>query len=300
MNPINFYHLDFNDHTVAVSLSKDFFGEELHEKSNMNSHSGFELHFLASGKMKVFSGEEEMEINKWEYALIPPGMPHLVVSCPNMHSIRYRLQLRFEEKSENCRKEGLSKESAIISDFMLNERKGCLSGYSEDIYHCLKKIEYEVKMERIFSDQMVEQYLKIILIDILKTRYRYESVKTAKVFTLDENRSYIIDRFFNYNYLKSNVVKKDLADKLYVSTRQLERLLAKSYGLSFKEKLTVSRIEQAKFLLVNTRYSLKEVAAMSGFANAKYFNYVFKERTGYTPFKFREDNLQKFCGGKVV
>jgi len=290
---LKFYYLDFEDYTVTVSMPKHFFPEALPMECNMNTHSGFELHFPVSGKMEVFAGEEELVADKWTYVLIPPGVPHGVMSPPGIPSTRYRFQIKFEKKAEGGKREIKAEKNSIISDFVNAMHGNYIKGYSENVFQCLKKIELETKVERMFSDQTVELYLKIIIIDILRNIYRNESVKSSKVTTLDERRAYIIDKFFNYNYFKSYVDKSDLADHLYLSKRQLERLLMKLYGQSFTEKLAASRIEQAKFLLTSTGCSLSEVASMSGFASVKYFNHVFKEKTGNTPFKYRKENLQK-------
>lgn len=286
---MNLYDLDFEEYTVTVSLSRDSFLEKIPERNSMNSHSGFEFHFLASGKMEIFAGEERIEAGKWEYVLIPPGLPHLVVSPADAFSVRYRMQLTFKEKNDGGKRRIRVLENRLVRNFIRTVQNRCIRGYSEDMVQCLKRVEHEIKAERMFSDQTAELYLKIVVIGIMRNLGRSDYVKSSKVTTPDEKRLYIIDSFFNQNYRTCHVDKQVLADRLYLSTRQLERLLIKLYGQSFHEKLLTQRIGQAKFLLANTDYTLDEVAAMSGFSSVKYFSCVFKEKTGSTPYRHRKN-----------
>ncbi|TKD72419.1 AraC family transcriptional regulator [Pseudalkalibacillus hwajinpoensis] len=51
--------------------------------------------------------------------------------------------------------------------------------------------------------------------------------------------------------------------------------------------LTDIRIKKAKELLLNTKYSSEDIAALIGYKNANYFNKVFKKVTGTSPGKYR-------------
>ena len=47
--------------------------------------------------------------------------------------------------------------------------------------------------------------------------------------------------------------------------------------------VTDMRIGYAKELLVTSRYSVGEIATLSGFENVYYFSSVFKKKTGFSP-----------------
>ena len=60
-----------------------------------------------------------------------------------------------------------------------------------------------------------------------------------------------------------------------------------STGLSFKEYLNKVRIEESKILLLNTDFSIIDIAIAVGFEDQSYFSKVFKKYTGTTQKQFR-------------
>ena len=62
----------------------------------------------------------------------------------------------------------------------------------------------------------------------------------------------------------------------------------RSSGSTFKEYLTMVRVEEAKRLLNNTDDSLLDIAIGVGFDNQSYFTSVFKKLTGLTPGQYRK------------
>ena len=57
--------------------------------------------------------------------------------------------------------------------------------------------------------------------------------------------------------------------------------------VGFREQLNRIRIEESKQLLLNTDYSLADIALAMGFVDQSYFCKVFKRIVGLTPGKFR-------------
>jgi len=66
------------------------------------------------------------------------------------------------------------------------------------------------------------------------------------------------------------------------------KLFHKEEGISFTNYLKQERIRKARELLLNTNKKIYEISLESGFSNAKYFGYVFKQETGLTPGDFQK------------
>jgi AraC-like DNA-binding protein len=79
----------------------------------------------------------------------------------------------------------------------------------------------------------------------------------------------------------------DVAKSLSISSKRLSRILNKDVGISFRQILRQTRIEEAKRLLALKRYSVKEIAARVGFADSHYFSRSFKELTGSSASEYR-------------
>jgi AraC-like DNA-binding protein len=78
----------------------------------------------------------------------------------------------------------------------------------------------------------------------------------------------------------------EVARRLAMSDRTLHRRLSER-GLSFKALVDSTRRQVAQSLLQDSRYTLTEVAFLTGFSEQSAFNRAFKRWTGQTPTAFR-------------
>lgn len=67
----------------------------------------------------------------------------------------------------------------------------------------------------------------------------------------------------------------------------LSTLFKKETGLSFHTYLINKRIEAAKNLLKHTEFSYSQISSGLAFSTQSHFTKVFREKTGYTPMKYR-------------
>ena len=110
-------------------------------------------------------------------------------------------------------------------------------------------------------------------------------------------------RAFNYDLIRSvmQVIAEKYSDPhlnlqkvaraLSISPPQLSRILNQSVGVTFRQLLRTTRIEEAKRLLAHQGYSVKEVAALVGFANRHYFSRSFKDLTGESAGQYRSKDV---------
>jgi AraC-like DNA-binding protein len=98
-----------------------------------------------------------------------------------------------------------------------------------------------------------------------------------------------------YLFIEEAITKKDIslhwvAQKLDISASQIERLIKKYKGKSFKDYIMFLRIEIARERLRSSHASEKSIAESCGFKNVsemeKYFSKFFRT----TPYKFRKEN----------
>lgn len=114
-----------------------------------------------------------------------------------------------------------------------------------------------------------------------------------------------INKKLNKKDEKSNYTEKIITYmQKHVTDKYIDfSLLAKNSNMgidhfrhTFKKNLNVSplqyfnklKTEYIKKLLHNRKYSIKEVALMSGFENFNYFSRFFKKHTGYSPSEYRK------------
>lgn len=108
----------------------------------------------------------------------------------------------------------------------------------------------------------------------------------------DINRLSRLDYLINTCYMDVGLTVSRAAGLLYISQRQLERIMQARYGMSFHRKLCERRLEVAAHLLTQDPRPLEALCAAIGFPNRNAFTRAFKTRYGQSPSQFRA-NSQK-------
>lgn len=79
----------------------------------------------------------------------------------------------------------------------------------------------------------------------------------------------------------------ELADMMGYNIYWLSREIKKRTGKTYKELVQTKRMNQAAYMLTNSRISVAEIIRMVGYDNSSYFYRIFKERFGVSPKEFR-------------
>lgn len=84
---------------------------------------------------------------------------------------------------------------------------------------------------------------------------------------------------------------KEISKDLEINPSYLSREFSKYFDdLSFGEYIRKLRIEKALQLMQTTKYSLTEIAYLTGFTDQSHFTRIFKKHTGKNPSAFRKSN----------
>lgn len=89
------------------------------------------------------------------------------------------------------------------------------------------------------------------------------------------------------DHLEDMIRSEDLARKVGISTRQLERLFRRHTGRSPMQMLTELRLSRAYALLNETDMSIGEIAVAAGFGSLQLFSRKFRERYSQSPHGYR-------------
>ena len=145
-----------------------------------------------------------------------------------------------------------------------------------------------------FSHSLLASRIK----NLLKQRQRLSSVLTAsavqndqteKQAILKESLSKIDQDFYNTlnqyidERISSEIDVNYLAEKLCMSTSTLYRKMKSLTGLSTIEYIRKYKMQYAERLMMEGKYTISEVAYMSGFNSINYFRRCFKEEFGDVP-----------------
>ncbi len=96
--------------------------------------------------------------------------------------------------------------------------------------------------------------------------------------------------FMETTFTSSELCVESMADMAHISGTYFRKLFLKRYGTTPSKYLNSLRLSHGEKLLSEGRYSVEEVAAMSGFNDVKYFSRQIKKEYGVPPsklYKFR-------------
>lgn len=97
-----------------------------------------------------------------------------------------------------------------------------------------------------------------------------------------------IEREVRENYAE-NLTLQDLGKKYYINSSYLGQIFKKTYGQSFKNYLTLQRINEASRQLISTDKKIGDIAEAVGYKDVDYFISKFIQIKGCTPSRFRRN-----------
>ncbi len=117
------------------------------------------------------------------------------------------------------------------------------------------------------------------------TDTHYQSdVKDVKLLTL-------IDDIISGRYYQ-NINAEEVAEKLFISRRQLDRIAKKRFGMPFYSVIIQKRVITAAELLINTDLRIEQIALNVGFNSSNSLYNAFEKHFKCTPNEFRNRNNQ--------
>ena len=95
------------------------------------------------------------------------------------------------------------------------------------------------------------------------------------------------------NYIEEHYKKGslfELAESLGYDIYWLSREIKRKLGKTYKELLQTKRMNQASYLLLNSRLTVTDIISAVGYDNTSYFHRKYKEKFGVSPKEFRKRN----------
>lgn len=93
-------------------------------------------------------------------------------------------------------------------------------------------------------------------------------------------------QYINENYSK-DITLESVSNLTGFNPAYFSTLFKKETGENFMEYIMKIRIQNAKYLLIQTNKDVADIAAEVGYTDLKYFSKLFKKKTGLNPSEFR-------------
>lgn len=253
-----------------------------------HSHSSYELHFIPYGHGQLVTGGRTYSITPGTMYLTGPNVYHeqkgdednpMAEYCINFeisknHSVKPRAQDNYKGLDLN------------LIEYSLSKTVFWFGQDNKDNIHLFEKLIEEINQKQIGYYFNIRNYISIILTNTVRSYGNNPpSADPPPVKDINDRRRLLADQYIEKDWNTRSI--DDLAQKLGVSRRQLNRIFTKYYGMSFKQKLTQVRMENATKLLSETDKPIKQISELVGYDDFGYFCRTFKKSYSMTALAYR-------------
>jgi AraC-like DNA-binding protein len=149
---------------------------------------------------------------------------------------------------------------------------------SADMKKAIDELTEEYENDKYAKDLSIKLKITALLIAIMR-----ESTDTYS--DVGGQTAELIYQVMTYvrNHFDEDIDERDIAASVGLSYSYFSRCFKRITGMSFKQHLSITRINQAEKMLCSSNLSISEVAIACGYNSISYFISVFKKITGRTP-----------------
>lgn len=248
-------------------------------ESPSHSHDCAEILYCVGGKGAVWIEDKEYPLQKGDIAIFNPYVAN---------------------SSSNKNEEGFEFFFLGINDFcyppfpcntLMPEDSPVFSAgpYEKQLQFYFQELLSETSQSESVYMPVVSALANVIVLQVLRIHQLNSMVEKKESDALNYSRS--IKEYIDKNYNK-NINLDTLSEASFISKSYISHQFKKHMGQSPIDYLIKKRMEIARNLLVNTNYSVAEVAQKIGYDNPLYFSALFKKQVGLSPSVYRKSYTQ--------
>lgn len=250
-----------------------------------HSHRYWQLFYSYSGEATFKIEGNSIWVPEGSFLLVKPYEVH---SMTKKHSDGfYSLDLKFEILDEWLLEMALKLKSRQRTD--------------DNLAYFFRDIVEESSNGKKMSARIITSMLEVILMKLIRRENHLsdQGVHAVKVFHIDYNRlskcvQDVIDRVEASVIPVEFLTIDELANRIGYSKKYIYKKFREETGMTINEYSTLLKIDKAKALLVDTDYSVGEIAHVLGYKSRSYFIRLFKSLAGMTPLQYRTKGYHDF------
>jgi LacI family transcriptional regulator len=246
---------------------------------------GFSQQIVSAGyETLIYQHPKQEKTNLWSYKASP--LSEWLKSLPKPIAIMASDDNQGQQVLEACKITGINvpEQVAIIGvdndEVVCNLSEPPLSSISLNT----EKAGYETAqlMHKMMDSQ------KLILQNIYVEPMHIITRRSSDIFAIEDKELAKALQFIYYNY-KEPIQVDDVVKATLLSRRVLEKRFAEVLGKTILEEINSLRIEHVSKMLVETNFSISEIASLSGYADERNLSRFFKSRKQISPLAYRKN-----------
>lgn len=243
----------------------------------IHTHFTYEVFFVTDGSLELIT-EHGNTFYERKIVIIPPKIKHY--TTPNSRE-SFCLLFSIEDAKENTLPNAFLK--------MLNGKEGngivCNAPISDDIIFYIRKISEKLEENSRTSEKEAEILISLVFHEMIRTL----SPESIISFIDKDESNHIndIEAYINFKFY-DKITLSDVAKHVFLSTRQVARIIKKEYGCSLSDLVIDKKLASAEILLRNTDMKISDIAHQINFGSENYLYSLFKKKYGYSPLQYRK------------
>jgi AraC-like DNA-binding protein len=265
---------------------------------DFHQHSEYEIHYIPCGKGKVILDGVTHPLGEGMLYVTAPGVSHRQEADEReaMGELCLHIDIVKLDLAENVQG-SKSEPEAWGEAWEIAEADACIKQLSElphvpaldrqDAMKCFL-VAYEAwRSNQLGQYTIIKQSIVQML---LRTIGAYKAEHHGLNLPARDMKSYryqLAVQFIEDNFRRPLTLEV-VAERLQISSRQLQRIFKEQANISFSEYLEQVRLKHVCSELLQTSLTLEKIAESNGFASSNYLHYVFKKAHGVTPSQYRD------------
>ncbi len=241
-----------------------------------------QIFIFSSGSGTVKFENDEIIIQSPSVVVIPANIIHGFKFEKNITGEVFTLSMRFADQSFTHQKgilHHIFKQKQVLFNNQISEFEKILLYY--------RLIQEELLANKKEQHMVLDGLFRLLIIELFRSRFEEERLDL-----LSKNKALAYFQQFQL-YIKRNVDQNlsvnSSARELGITEVHLNRICREVIGKSALEVIQDQLLVEAKNYLLNTQYSVAEIAYFLNFNDPAYFNRFFKKKIGVSPGVFRKN-----------
>lgn len=277
-NPHTVIRMEIDNVKFVVTIFFDVKSEILNNSPMLlHQHGEFEI-FFVDDELYIYTLDETFHFSANTVVVVPPDLLHYANESFKGRAFIFSVEKKHfsqgkEDYFDKFQKLFLSKpifafEKSVEYDWLLKE-----------LYEA-------IRLQRFGDEERCKATLTLLFLKLLQAQISSESYKRDLGFSGDTYVYKISDCIVKH--FNEHLTIADVAKEIFLSERQVSRLIKKYFHTTFPRLLSDRRLSIAAAMLCSTDYSVSKICEMVGFETESSFFTTFKKRYNKTPLQYRK------------
>lgn len=153
----------------------------------------------------------------------------------------------------------------------------------------IEKIVHSIEDEWNNYDDYSDTIIESLVVQFFVTALRGQSISPDLDTSIKKKHPSLINALhYVQHFYALDPSLQQTANAIHISDAYLSRLFKSELGTSYSRFLTEVKLTHAMHLLLNTNFSISEIASQCGYQNSNYFSDAFKKVIGMSPLKYKK------------